>query len=93
MCEPSRALQTSNLKCPFVLSQLSPPLARQGEVKKLPPFDKGGVGGIYPGAVTKNQIPLGPPFSKGEVAVVPWSVVSRQAMLFLESATCTGPSS
>src|SRR6185503_7982511 len=38
--------------------------------------------GDLSGPVT-NRIPLGPPFSKGEVGVVPW--LSRQAMLFLES--------
>src|SRR6185503_8460605 len=38
--------------------------------------------GDLSGPVT-NRIPLGPPFSKGEVGVVPW--LSRQAMLFLQS--------
>src|SRR6185312_7122254 len=43
--------------------------------EEFPPFDKGGRGDLS-AAVTKDQSPLDPPFSKGEVGVAPWSVVS-----------------
>jgi hypothetical protein len=47
---------------PFALSPQSSVQARQGEMKKLPPFDKGGVGGIYPRSSRKIKSPLIPPF-------------------------------
>ena len=47
--------------------------------EELPPFDKGGQGvgqGGFLRGRHKNQIPLDPPFSKGEVGVVRWPVVN-----------------
>ena len=51
-------------------------------MKELPPFDKGGQGGIYPRPSRKVKS-LGPPFSKGETGVVRWAAVTAVRCLYV----------
>jgi hypothetical protein len=71
---------------PFLLSPVMPrAVARQGAAKKLPPFDKGGQGGIYPRPPRKIKFQPISLFQRGKWRGAIASCGSRGVMLFLGS--------